>query len=353
MSCSAAERTKIDALLAAGQLLELGADFALCRFPGKEPALFHARPGARDEEMFVAKPWGNAEELHFYPFSEKTDVPKASGIAEVYFQMPMPESTVFENYATGFDVFQKAFARKVLRKAVLSRVKLVEKAKDFDPLEFFRKAEEAHPDAFVTLIAHSRHGIWLGATPEVLLASKGGTALTHSLAGTRSASVGKQHAWGEKERSEQSLVSAHVRSVLQKSGADILREIGPETVKAGSVAHLRTSFEFTPPADLDTFLQNLHPTPAIAGLPVAPAVDLIKATEKHDRGLYAGYLGTRTQYGASDATFNLYVNLRCMRVGRDHLALYLGGGLTEGSGLKAEWEETENKALTLEKLLHG
>lgn len=353
MNPSTAVGTHKTALSAATRLMEKGEDFALCRFPGREPALYHARKGTADEEVFAIKPWGDGAELRFFPFSGKAEAPEDSGISDRYFQTPLPDHTDFDDYAAGFEFFQKAFSRRVLRKAILSRVKHAEKPNDFHPVDFFRKAEGAYPAALVSLIAHHKHGIWLGASPEVLLQSEGGEALTHSLAATRPAVPEGEYLWNKKERDEQSHVSAHIRTVLLKSGAEPLAESGPKTVKAGSVVHLRTTFEFSLPADAETFLKSLHPTPAIAGLPVAPAVGLIAATEKHDRGLYAGYLGTRTPNSRNATDFNLYVNLRCMRAGADRLALYIGGGLTSASELDAEWEETENKALTLEKLLHG
>lgn len=354
MNPSTADVKSSTLLTAAVRLLEKGEDFALCRFPGRKPELYHARKSADNtEKIFVVKPWGDGEELRLFPFLGKTETPARSGISEKYFRTPLPVHTDGGTYATGFDIFQKAFARKTLRKGVLSRVKRIDKPRDFQPVDFFQKAEKAYPEALVSLIAHHEHGIWLGASPEVLLKSDGSSARTHSLAGTKPFTSNSTHTWNEKEIDEQALVSAHIRSVLRKSGAELHSESSPQTVAAGSVSHLCTTFKFSLPADTTSFLKALHPTPAVAGLPVAAANDFINSTEKHHRALYSGYLGTLNPNGEHHTDFDLYVNLRCMRVGADQLALFLGGGLTQGSVLSAEWEETENKALTLEKLLHG
>ncbi|MFN2422369.1 MAG: chorismate-binding protein [Cryomorphaceae bacterium] len=354
MNPSSADVISSTILTAALRLLEKGEDFALCRFPGREPELYHARKSTDNtEKVFVVEPWGNGPELRLYPFTGKTEALDKSRISEKYFQKPLPAQTAYSDYTSGFDIFQKAFSRKVLRKAILSRVKHVAKPKDFHPVDFFRKAEQTHPDALVSLIALREYGIWLGASPEVLLKSEGTNAVTHSLAGTQTAVDGNKYLWNQKERDEQAHVSAHIRTVLRKSGAELHAESGPETAAAGSVVHLRTAFEFSLPSDTKAFLTSLHPTPAVAGMPVGPAVELISNTEKHPRELYTGYLGTEKREGQNETNFDLYVNLRCMRVGTDRVALYLGGGLTEDSELEAEWEETENKALTLEKLLHG
>jgi isochorismate synthase len=44
------------------------------------------------------------------------------------------------------------------------------------------------------------------------------------------------------------------------------------------------------------------------------------------------------------------VNLRCAQLFRNQAFLYLGGGLTAQSNVEEEWQETENKAKTLEKI---
>lgn len=57
-------------------------------------------------------------------------------------------------------------------------------------------------------------------------------------------------------------------------------------------------------------LQELHPTPAVCGLPKEEAYQFILQTEPHDRLFYSGIIGWIDPQG--DTT--LYVNLRCMHV---------------------------------------
>ena len=47
---------------------------------------------------------------------------------------------------------------------------------------------------------------------------------------------------------------------------------------------------------------------------------------------------------------DLFVNLRCMKVLKNKVALFVGGGLTNKSTPEKEWEETILKAQTLMKL---
>jgi isochorismate synthase len=73
------------------------------------------------------------------------------------------------------------------------------------------------------------------------------------------------------------------------------------------------------------------------------ALEFIQKIEKHDREYYTGFLGP---VGFTDM-LNLYVNLRCLKVYKDCVALYVGAGITSDSVPEEEWQETEIKAETL------
>jgi isochorismate synthase len=79
------------------------------------------------------------------------------------------------------------------------------------------------------------------------------------------------------------------------------------------------------------------------------ALDFIRRTEAHSREYYTGFLGP---VGLDDH-MQLYVNLRCMKVLKDRLILYVGGGITHDSIAEDEWEETEIKADTLLSVLRN
>ena len=58
-------------------------------------------------------------------------------------------------------------------------------------------------------------------------------------------------------------------------------------------------------------------------------------------------MGTLNQDDKTD----IFVNLRCMKILPEKLALYIGGGLTKDSIPEKEWEETSLKSQTLTKHL--
>ena len=233
-----------------------------------------------------------------------------------------------------------------LSKAVLSRVKCVDRPVDFEPALFFLDLVQAYPQAFCHLINIPGAGCWAGASPEGLLRIDGKLATTVALAGTRNHETGHGVPWGQKEIEEQEMVTRHIQSVLLACGIKDYTLEGPQTVRAGNVEHLSTRFSFSPgPGKFDTgsFLQQLHPTPAVSGLPKDAALDLIRDTEKHNREYYAGYCGP-INYGEST---ELFVNLRCMKILPRQLGVFAGGGLTGLSIPADEWQETEWKAKTL------
>ena len=211
----------------------------------------------------------------------------------------------------------------------------------------FRELHNQTPNAFTYLINLPATGIWMGATPEVLLKSHDRFFETVSLAGTQVRKYDlEDYCWNTKDIEEQAFVSRYMLEVFHVFDIHKYRTSGPETLESGKVAHLKTSFFF--PAEkiencLGDFVAELHPTPAVCGLPKNLADDFIKENEKHDRKYYSGYLGP----WKLNQEVNLFVNLRCMEITCDQFVLYAGGGITSKSIPEREWEETIQKAKTL------
>jgi len=315
--------------------------FCLTRIPGKGIELFtsYSFHALNEKRQVICKPWkSDSKSVHFFNGSGEKKIYKETGRPDV--------KTTLTDYKEAFTVCMNALRSGKLKKVVLSRIMDMKANGTPNLIELFKKATVKYPDAFVYLMLHPSEGYWLGASPEILLKKVGNEYESVSLAGTQPASNGN-YQWREKERVEQSLVTDQIRSVLTHLNCHIKSEIGPKTIVAGKVAHLKTQFLFSCKEKMLTLLENLHPTPAVAGLPKKESIDLIDKTEKHERGLYTGYIGV---YDSEKA--DIYVNLRCMRVASNQFHLYLGGGLTEDSELMNEWKETENKAQTLLNLIN-
>ncbi len=179
--------------------------------------------------------------------------------------------------------------------------------------EIYLKLFQQTPNAFVYLVNLPKAGLWMGATPEILLKSEGKTLETVSLAGTQTRKDVDDYSWYTKEIEEQAFVSRYLLDVFYKFNIHPYTTRGPETLESGKVAHLSTSFRFSQrklSSNLGDFIAELHPTPAVCGYPKSRAARFIPKIEKHDRRFYTGYLGPWRLNGG----VGLFVNLRCMEI---------------------------------------
>jgi isochorismate synthase len=236
-------------------------------------------------------------------------------------------------------------------KAVLSRIQLEIKPEYFDVGTFFINLQKAYPNAFCHVINIPGAGNWAGASPETLLRINENLAQTISLAGTQAFQEKDQKIiWSEKDLNEQQIVTDYIESVLNKFEIPVYKKEKVHNLQAGNAVHLATMFSFDSSSiqnQLGTFISELHPTPAVCGLPKETALDLIFQTEKHNREYYAGFCGPLNMENET----NLFVNLRCMKILNSKLALFVGGGLTAKSEPEKEWKETIIKAETLQSIL--
>lgn len=209
---------------------------------------------------------------------------------------------------------------------------------NFNALDHFYRLIDAHPNAFCYAWYSPSTGLWLGASPELLMDRTGAKIRTMALAGTRSENQGE---FGSKEIEEQDLVLNYLEDTLRPFVTSL--EIDKKTnAQSGHLTHLKNEISGHLKTTIESIyplIQALHPTPAVAGLPKEKAIDFIAKEEGFSRSYYTGYLGIH-----SITNSRLFVNLRCMQVLGDRHYVYVGAGLTGKSDPEAEWLETEEKA---------
>lgn len=253
-------------------------------------------------------------------------------------------------YEEAFRRFHAVLKAGELRKLVLSRRHIETVDGDFSIGRSFVRACRRYPRVMNYVCYTPVSGLWMGCTPEILLSVEEGEGHTVALAGTRPVVDGIEPTeWDEKNRHEQAFVSEYIHTRLAAHGITP-REKGPYTARAGEVVHLKTDF-FFPLADCDRLgdlLADLHPTPAVCGLPKAEAYRFIHTHESLDRRYYAGFVGWTDPQGDTE----LYVNLRCFEVQGRQAVLYAGGGILPSSEVHSEWEETEHKLATILAINH-
>ena len=317
--------------------------------------LWWKMPGADVDEIWtIDLDEAGATLFHFSPFSQAENVPSlmlrghkrrtktpASGTLELH-PSGQKSGADKEAHMQAINAAFASIAHGELEKVVLSRSEFWETR--LSPETLFRSKCEMYPDAMVYLLAHPDAGIWLGASPELLLRRSSDQFETVSLAGTKS-DLSAQ--WTEKEYREQEMVTDFITGRLESAGAKEVRQQMPQDRTYGSIKHLESQIQFSSNDDETVWLNELHPTPAVGGEPRQAALSFIASHEKQGRGYYAGFLGWSE---TNEASF--FVNLRCMECFSDGFRLFAGGGIVSGSDAAEEWEETRAKIDTIRTKLN-
>jgi isochorismate synthase len=191
---------------------------------------------------------------------------------------------------------------------------------------------------------------FLGATPERLVRKHGKIVESEALAGSIDAKAVHSIAAAEallgsdKDRREHQLVVDDIVSHLAPLCASLAASPRPTVRELRDVLHLLTPIEgrLAAPRHVLELVEELHPTPAVGGVPTAEAVDWI---ERHEapRGWYAGPVGYFDAGGDGDFA----VALRSCLLHGDQALLFAGAGIVADSDPELELLETELKRQAL------
>lgn len=260
------------------------------------------------------------------------------------------DENVRAEYSDVFNLFHSKLLQGEFSKIVLARISDVhfETASLFD---LFKKACETYQRMYVSFFSAPACGTWLVSTPELLLERSGNIYKTIALAGTMKA-LGKDDAsampWSDKNYDEQRVVADYIYKCVENFSDDI-SEVGPSTVKAADLVHLSSDFCFSLRDNclVGDLIAELHPTPAVCGMPKSRTMETIIGNEACAREYYSGFSGPMMRGTGT----HLYVSLRCMQVFKKFFRLYAGGGLMPGSTENNEWRETEAKLETMKRII--
>ena len=271
-------------------------------------------------------------------------------------------------YAEDFECFHRQLENNRFDKIVLARKASMQT--HIGAKALFMRACRLYPRLFVALVYTPQSGMWLMATPEILLKGDGCDFSTMSLAGTQKAEPSRTVAdypvegveWSVKNQEEQQYVTDYIEQCI-KTFTDDYSLKGPYTTMAANLYHLRTdiAFRLRDTLHLGDVLESLYPTPAVCGIPKAETREFILRHEHQPRKYYSGFVGPLMMKGKT----NLFVSLRCMNIlledGSGHhrphspklitCELYAGGGLLKESEMEKEWNETEAKMQTIKKVI--
>ena len=276
------------------------------------------------------------------------------------FEKPLSHERLSEQYESDYiklvENCKEAINDGFFEKVVPARFKDIELGDSFNLISLLDDLTDAYPNAFVSFVSIPEVGSWIGATPELLIEREKNIFRTVALAATQRFDPDldiTDTAWNQKEIEEQTMVSRYIINCFKKIRLRDFHEKGPETIKAGNLLHLKTSFEVDMEATkfpelASVMLDLLHPTSAVAGMPKDPAREFLKIEENLNRSFYSGFLGPVNL----DDRSSLYVNLRCMEINAEKARLYAGAGVTAHSNPQKEFDETEMKFNTLLNILN-
>ncbi|MEO9021138.1 MAG: chorismate-binding protein, partial [Ginsengibacter sp.] len=234
-------------------LLSKGISFCLYRFPGEKDFQlavqkdhlysFNENESGETPEFiiapFIKNDYSNIVRLQKYDpgkantgFQEQVEKMPDSAII----WQPLPAAITKEAYLQKIDQDLKDIRLGKLSKAILSRVILVEKPRNFDVFNFFLSLASTYPETFVSVFYIPGMGIWTGASPELLLKKEGTIYRTMALASTQPRKESGDYTWRPKEEEEHRLVQEHIEAIFQKSNCTLQSKNGPYTIETGQVA---------------------------------------------------------------------------------------------------------------------
>jgi len=248
--------------------------------------------------------------------------------------------------------------REELHKVVLARAAT---GRCTTPIDAATLAETLHGlDPSCDLYAYpAGDGRFVGASPELIVATSDGAVVAHPLAGTVRFSPGlddeAQVAWllaSEKNRAEHAVVVDDIVARLSPLCDAIHAADEPSVVRLSTNARLGTWIDgkLTGSRDAATAvgaLVALHPTPAVCGLPRDAALAVIAAVEATPRGPWAGPVG----WVDADGTSSWTLGLRAVHAVGDQFTVWGGAGIVAASEPDDELEEIGEKLASVLRVL--
>ncbi|MFP5322847.1 MAG: isochorismate synthase MenF [Acidimicrobiia bacterium] len=230
-------------------------------------------------------------------------------------------------------------------KVVLAREVRVRADAPLPRLALLHRLRRAFPGCFTFAV-----GPMVGASPELLVSRAGDTVRAHPMAGTAprggdpttDARLAAALLSSSKDRAEHQITIDMVWETLLPFCSYVDSEPEPSIVAVANVQHLASLVEGRlshPPASVLELVHALHPTPAVAGWPVAPALEFIAAHEGIDRDRYAGPVG----WVDAEGNGTWAVGIRSALVDGEVARLFAGVGVVSDSDPEAELAETDAK----------
>lgn len=261
---------------------------------------------------------------------------------------PVPGPALSQAIARGLDHIQ----RHRLSKVVLATAVDIDAQQPFQIVHCLQRLRRNYGDCHLFSFGNGQGDCFIGASPERLLSLQNQQLITDALAGSAprgntpaaDRQLGQQILHNPKEQREHQAVLDYLLTRLTALG--LTPQASPlKLLKLSNIQHLWTQIRAKSPTPLHPLelVAQLHPTPAVAGVPAAIACDFIREHETFERALYAAPLGWLDSQGNSE----FIVGIRSALISQNRARLYAGAGIVAGSDPQQEVAEIELKLQTL------
>ena len=236
-----------------------------------------------------------------------------------------------------------------LEKVVLARKITVKANRKFNRTVLLERLRTLHPSCLTFAV-----GDFIGASPELLIKKTGGQILSSPLAGTIARSgvadedkeLADHLVTSEKNLLEHNYVVGYIIDKLSEFCSKPIERPYPELLFLRNVTHIQSNISAElehPHSDLLKLVSVLHPTPAVAGIPLEASLQALSRLEEMPRHQYGAPIGFVEKGG--NGVF--YLGIRSAWIRGNTAELMAGVGIVKDSDPAEELTETQLKLQAL------
>ena len=249
-----------------------------------------------------------------------------------------------------------SIAKNELNKIAIAHAVDIQSQHPFSITDSLSNLRDRHPDCYIFAMGNDRGQDFIGASPERLVSVQNRQLVTDALAGSapRGKSTSEDVQWANillknrKEKREHYAVSDFIIERLRNMGLKPY-QLPLQLLQLSNIQHLWTPIYAHLPKEIKPLeiVAQLHPTPAVAGVPHQIVCEKILHYERFDRALYAAPLG----WIDNRDNCEFIVGIRSALIEQNRARLYAGAGIVSGSNPDKEFIEIQLKLQSLLKAL--
>lgn len=277
-------------------------------------------------------------------YSIVRDLPAPSKPIQVKDKKFYPEETHWYSFVSQTT---EAIENGYFEKAVLARCCVFECAEEIDPFAITASLQKKAEGATVFCFSNEKMA-FLGATPEFLFSKNKNSIWSEAVAGTTRRG---QNSEDDEKLAKQLLSNPKTLREIRPVQTFLCEKLSsvcwePPNIsnvyvkKTVNVQHLSSDINSQLKEGITDrdILDQIHPTPALCGMPRENAFAWIREREPFDRRWYGSAIGWSTE-----ETSQWAAAIRCCYIEGKTVFLYTGVGIVAGSDPKEEWEELNDK----------